>query len=112
MEINNFKIVEKTNKEFHDEITDLELKIEISSETENIKNEVFEERKKSESFRIIGEKRKNEEILILENKKIKDEFVVFEEFDYKKEPQEIEELNLDDLNNQVTNIFQISKIEY
>ena len=109
MEINskNVKIVEITNKEveFHEEITDLEVKIELSSETENIKTEVFEERKKSESFRIIGEKRKNEEILILENKKIKDEFVVLEESDYKQEPQEIEELNLDDLNNQVTDIL-------
>ena len=116
MEINseNVKIVEKTNKEveFHEEITDLEVKIELSSETGNIKTEVFEERKKSESFRIIGEKRKNEEILILENKKIKDEFVVFEESDYKQEPQEIEEPNLGDLNNQVTNISQISRTEY
>ena len=100
------------NVEFHEEITDLEVKIELSSETGNIKTEVFEEIKKSESFRIIGEKRKNEEILILENKKIKDEFVVFEESDYKQEPQEIEEENLDDLNNQVYNIFEISQIEY
>ena len=109
MEINseNVKIVEKTNQEveFHEEITDLEVKIELSSQTGNIKTEVFEEIKKSDSFRIVGEKRKNEEKLILENKKIKDEFVVFEESDYKQEPQEIEELNLDDLNNQVTNTF-------
>ena len=111
MEINYFKIVENANQEFHDEITDLELKIEISSETENIKNEVFEERKKSESFQIIGEKRKNTETRILENKKIKEEFVVLEESDYKQEPQETEEPNLDDLNNQVTyiRICKVSK---
>ena len=108
MEINYFKIVENANQEFHDEITDLELKIEISSETENIKSEVFEERKKSESFQIIGEKRKNTETRILENKKIKEEFVVLEESDYKQETEEIEELNIDDLNNQVTNIFVLS----
>jgi hypothetical protein len=101
MEINYFEMVKKTNKEFHEEITDLELKIELSSETGNIKSEVFEERNKSESFRIIGEKRKNTETRILENKKIKEEFVVLEESDYK---QEIEEPNLDDFNNQVTNI--------
>jgi hypothetical protein len=116
MEINskNVKIVEKTNKEveFHEEITDLEVKIELSSETGNIKSEVFEEIKNSDSFPIIGEKRKHEERLILENKKIKDEFVVLEESDFKQEPQEIEELNLDDLNNRVTYIFQISSIEY
>ncbi len=104
MEINYFKIVEIANQEFHDEITDLELKIEISTETENIKSEVFEEIKKSDSFQIIGEKRKNTETRILENKKIKEEFVVLEESDYKQEPQEIEEPNLDDLNNQVTYI--------
>ena len=100
--MNNFKIVENANQEFHDEITDLELKIEISTETENIKSEVFEERKKSESFQIIGEKRKNTETRILENKKIKEEFVVLEESDYKQEPKEIEE---PDLNNEVTNIL-------
>jgi hypothetical protein len=109
MEINsgNVKIVEKTNKEvqFHEEITDLEVKIELSTQTGNIKTEVFEEGKKSESFRIIGEKWKNEERLILENKKIKYEFVVLEESDYKQEPQEIEEPSINDLNNQVTNIF-------
>ena len=106
MEINS------ENVEFHEEITDLEVKIELSSETGNIKTEVFEERKKFDSFRIIGEKRKNEEKLILENKKIKDEFVVFEESDYKQEPQEIEESNIGDLNNQVNYIFQISQNEY
>ena len=51
MEINYFKIVENANKEFHKEITDLELKIEISSETENIKNEVFEEKKNLSRFK-------------------------------------------------------------
>ena len=106
MEINS------ENVEFHEEITDLEVKIELSGKTGNIKNEVFEEIKNSDSFRIVGEKRKNEEKLILENKKIKDEFVVFEESDYKQEPQTIEEPNLDDLNNQVNYIFQISQIEY
>ena len=45
---------------------------------------------------------------IFENKKIKEEFEVLEESDYKQELQEIEELNLDDLNNQVTNIFVLS----
>ena len=44
----------------------------------------------------------------MENKKIKEEFVVLEESDYKQESQEIEELNLGDLNNQVTNIFLLS----
>ena len=101
MEINNFKIVENANQEFHDEITDLELKIEISSETENIKSEVFEEKNNSEPLQVIGEKRKNDESSNLENKKLKEEFVVFEESDHKHEPRETEEINLDDFNNQV-----------
>ena len=94
-----------------EEITDLELdvKIENSDEQGNIKTEVFEEKNYSEPFQIVGEKRKNHEKANLENesKKIKEEFVVFEEFDdqqetlVKQEPQEINEIYLDDLNNQV-----------
>ena len=87
-----------------EKITDLGLEIKIE---ENIKIEIIEKTNNSEPHQIIGEKRKNNEISTLENehKKIKEEFVVFEESDYKQEPQEIEEINLDDSNNQVIKIL-------
>ena len=89
-----------------EKITDLDLEIKIEVKG-NIKTEVIEKTNNSEPHQIIGEKRKNEKISTLknENKKIKEEFVVFEESDYKQEPQEIEEINLDDSNNQVINIL-------
>ena len=88
-----------------EELTDLELevKIEKSDETENIKTEVFEEVNNLTPFQIIGEKRKNPERWNVENenKKIKEEFIVFEELDDNHRPQETEEINFDDLINQV-----------
>ena len=87
-----------------EKITDLglEIKTEIIEEGGNIKAEVFEETNNSEPLLITGEKRKNEDRSNLKNKKIKEEFVVFvEESDYKQEPQEIEELHLDNFDNQV-----------
>ena len=47
--------------------------------------------------------------MVLENKKIKDEYEVLEESDYKQDPQEIEELNIDDLNNEVTTVISVYK---
>ena len=90
------------------EITDLELevKIEITPENHNIKTELFKEENNFESVQITGEKRKNKELSNLENKKIKEEFLLFQELDDKhettQESQEIKEINLEDLNNQVT----------
>jgi hypothetical protein len=96
MEVNSdhFEIIEKIDGEVKTEPHD---EMEINK-TWKIIN--------SEPVQLIGEKRKNKEKLISESKKIKEEFVVlFEESDYKQELQETEELNLDDVNNQVTNIW-------
>ena len=91
--------------EMSEKIIDLDLEIKIEEKV-NIKTEVIEETNNSERHQIIGEKRKNQERSNSENenKKIKEEFVVFEESDYEREPQEIRELNFDDLNNQVIKI--------
>ena len=106
MEINsdNVEIIEEVDS--CEGITDLELEIEVKT---NIKTEVFDETNNADPHQIIGKKRKNNERsnLEIENKKIKDEFVLLEETDYKKEPQEIEELYLDDLNNQVINLLKL-----
>jgi hypothetical protein len=90
-----------------EEITDLELnvKIEKSGEKGSIKTEVFEEKNDLEPLQIIGEKRKNQEKSNLENEtKKKEEYGVFEDLDYQEEPQEIQEIDIDDLDNQVSEI--------
>jgi hypothetical protein len=114
MDVNSaqVEILEKMDKlESEEKIIDfeLEVKIEKPDEKVNIKTEVFEETNNSKLFKIIGEKRHfNEEKSNLENKnkKIKEEFVVFEESEYKKGPDKITEILLDDLNNQVFKIRQ------
>ena len=90
-----------------EEITDLELnvKIEKSGEKGSIKTEVFEEKNYLEPLQIIGEKRKNQEKSNLENEtKKKEEYGLFEDLDYQEEPQEIQEIDIDDLDNQVSEI--------
>jgi hypothetical protein len=107
MEVNSdhFEIIEKMGEEVYSgeesSYPDLEVKTEPHDEIEIINNEEIHN---SELLQFVGEKRKNEEKLNSENKKIKEEFVVFEELDYKKEPQEIEEINLDHFGNQVNNL--------
>ena len=93
------------DQEVKTEIIDIELevKIEKTDETEHVKTEIVEETYNSEPPKTIGEKGRNqgESNLEIENKKIKEEFVVFEELDVQQEPQDIEEINRDDLNNEV-----------
>jgi flagellar biosynthesis GTPase FlhF len=110
MNVNSAHIekLEKMDEEFEpeEEITDLDLEVKIEESDENryIKTEVSDEINNSEQ--IIGEKRKNKEKPNLENenKRVKEKFVLFEEIDDKQEPQEIKEINNDDLNNQVVQI--------
>ena len=106
--VENFENSDEKIK-FDKEVTDLEFEVKIEKTDENgkIKTEFFEEATNSEPLQIIGEKRRNKERsnLEIENKKIKEEFVVCEELDEKKEPQEIEEINLDDLDNQVIKVY-------
>ena len=76
---------------------------EIKSYEGNIKTEVEETNNYEPPQRIREKRHFNEKKSDLENqnKKIKEEFVVFEELDYKQQPEEINEIHFDDLNNQV-----------
>ena len=103
----NSEHVEISERIDNEQITDIELEVKIEKLDEKtyIKTEVLEEKNNSDSFKIICGKRKNQEKSNLENEtKKKEEYGLFEDLDYQEEPQEIQEIDIDDLDNQVSEI--------